>query len=394
MGFIDRLLGREEYEVIENYVPSEMEERGAFIPFRQPFVVNEITALNLIPVSRCISVLETAAMQIPVEVMRGIEKVDSPSWLVTPDVENNVTQAEFLGQTIVSMAIYGNAYWKIYKGVRGIASMELIPANWVNIEQDNRGNLDYSINGVKQAKGTIKHLKLWSIPGDIYGQGPLQRHKQIIQSANDLQNYADNWFKMAAVPTGTLTTSEFLSADIALANKKAFIDSQKERSVAVLSSGLAYQAISLNPEEAQFLANQTFTTRQIANMFGVPSMYLGLSVEGSGLTYTNGNEDRQKLYEDGLQQYIVRIQQALTDLLPRGQKAEFNMTGFLRPNVLNRYQSYAIGIDKRFLTVNEVRESEGMPPINEADLAPIPQPVMPNNNPQQEPQNNVEQPVN
>jgi HK97 family phage portal protein len=383
MGLFDRLLGRET-DLIEHYVPDEMEERGAFIPFRQPFVVNEITALKLIPVSRCISVLETAVMQIPVEVMRGIDKVESPSWLVTPDVENNVTQAEFLGQTVVSMAVYGNAYWKIYKGVRGVSNLELIPPSWVNVEQDNMGNLTYSINGTKQAKDTVKHIKLWTIPGDIYGQGPLQRHTQIIQSANDLQNYADNWFKMAAVPTGTLTTSEFLSADIALANKKAFIESQKERSVAVLSSGLAYQAISLNPEEAQFLANQTFTTRQIANMFGVPSMYLGLSVEGSGLTYTNGNEDRQKLYEDGLQQYIVRIQQALTDLLPRGQKAEFNLTGFLRPNVLNRYQSYAIGIDKRFLTANEVRESEGMPPINEADLPAVVQPVVANNNPQQD----------
>jgi HK97 family phage portal protein len=374
MGFIDRLLGRQ--TEVMNFVPTELEERGAFIPYRQPFVVNEISALQLIPVTRCISVLETAVMQIPVEVMRGIEKVDSPSWLLTPDVENNVTQAEFLGQTVVSMAIYGNAYWKIYKGVRGIASLELIPAHWVNIEQNTRGDLEYSINGVKQATGTVRHLKLFSIPGDIYGQGPLQRHKHIIQSATDLQNYADQWFKVAAVPTGTLTTTEFLSADIALANKKAFIDSQKERTVAVLSSGLQYNPIALNPEEAQFLANQTFTTRQIANMFGVPSMYLGLSVEGSGLTYTNGNEDRQKLYEDGLQQYIVRIQQALSDLLPRGQKAEFNMTGFLRPNVLNRYQSYAIGLDKRFLTVNEVRESEGMPPVNEADLPPMPQPAV------------------
>jgi HK97 family phage portal protein len=380
MGFIDRLLGRQ--TEVMNFVPTELEERGAFIPYRQPFVVNEISALQLIPVTRCISVLETAVMQIPVEVLRGIEKVDSPSWLLTPDVENNVTQAEFLGQTVVSMAIYGNAYWKIYKGVRGIASLELIPAHWVNIEQNTRGDLEYSINGVKQATGTVRHLKLFSIPGDIYGQGPLQRHKHIIQSATDLQNYADQWFKVAAVPTGTLTTTEFLSADIALANKKAFIDSQKERTVAVLSSGLQYNPIALNPEEAQFLANQTFTTRQIANMFGVPSMYLGLSVEGSGLTYTNGNEDRQKLYEDGLQQYIVRIQQALSDLLPRGQKAEFNMTGFLRPNVLNRYQSYAIGLDKRFLTVNEVRESEGMPPVNEADLPPMPQPAV-QANPQQ-----------
>jgi HK97 family phage portal protein len=386
MGFIDRIFGREVIEYVDAYVP---EERSAFIPTRQPFAVNEISALKLIPVTRCISVLETACMQIPVDVMRGIDKLDSPSWLVTPDVENNVTQAEFIGQTVVSMAIYGNAYWKIYKGQRGVSNLELIPANWVNIEQDTKGNLTYSINGVKQAKDSIKHLKLWTIPGDIYGQGPLQRHQSIIQAAVDLQNYADNWFKTAAVPTGTLTTSEFLSADIALANKKAFIESQQERSVAVLSSGLQYNSIALNPEEAQFLANQQFVTRQIANMFGVPSMYLGLAVEGSGLTYTNGNEDRQKLYEDGLQQYIVRISQALTDLLPRGQKAEFNMTGFLRPNVLNRYQSYGIGLDKRFLTVDEVREAEGLPKIK------MPDPVQPavQNNPQQNSQNDVNQPA-
>lgn len=371
MGFFDRLLGRETYEYVETYVPSDMEERGSISPFRQPFVVNEISALQLIPVSRCISVLETACMQIPVDVMRGIDKVDSPSWLVTPDVEQDVTQAEFIGQTVVSMALWGNAYWKIYRGQRGISNLELIPPSWVDIEQDSKGNLIYSINGVRQSKDSIKHLKLWTVPGDIYGQGPLQRHKSIIQAARDLQEYADNWFKVAAVPTGTLTTSEFLSADIALSNKKAFIDSQKERSVAVLSSGLQYNAIALNPEEAQFLANQQFVTRQIANMFGVPSMYLGLAVEGSGLTYTNGNEDRQKLYEDGLQQYIVRISQALTDLLPRGQKAEFNMTGFLRPNVLNRYQSYSIGLDKQFLTVDEVREAEGLPKIKMPD--PVPQ---------------------
>ena len=375
MGFIDRLLGREVIEYVDAYVP---EERSAFIPFRQPFTVNEISALKLIPVSRCISVLETACMQIPVDVMRGIDKLDSPSWLVMPDVENNVTQAEFIGQTVVSMALYGNAYWKIYKGQRGVSNLELIPPSWVNIEQDTRGNLTYSINGVKQSKDSIKHLKLWSVPGDIYGQGPLQRHQSIIQAAVDLQNYADNWFKTAAVPTGTLTTSEFLSADIALANKKAFIESQQERSIAVLSSGLQYNSIALNPEEAQFLANQQFVTRQIANMFGVPSMYLGLAVEGSGLTYTNGNEDRQKLYEDGLQQYIVRISQALTDLLPRGQRAEFNMTGFLRPNVLNRYQSYSIGLDKQFLTVDEVREAEGLPKIK------MPDPVPQTNNPQQD----------
>jgi HK97 family phage portal protein len=158
------------------------------------------------------------------------------------------------------------------------------------------------------------------------------------------------------------------------------------RSVAVLSSGLSYEAITLNPEEAQFLENQKFVTRQIATMFGVPSMYLSLSIEGSGLTYTNGNEDRKKLYEDGLQQYIIRIQEAITDLLPRGQKAAFNMTEFLKPNTSMRYQAYQVAINSGFMTIDEVRELEGLPKIQ------MPEPVQPQEQPVS-PDENVEQPV-
>ena len=280
------------------------------------------------------------------------------------------------------MALYGNAFWYVTRGARGINNLELIPAGNVNIEKQDDGTYEYYVNGIKTPGERIKHLRLWQIPGDILGYGPLQRHKSIIQASIDLQSYADNWFRTSAIPTGTLTTTEFLSPEVALANKQAFVESQVNRSVAVLSSGLSYQSISLNPEEAQFLENQKFVTRQIATMFGVPSMYLSLSVEGSGLTYTNGNEDRKKLYEDGLQQYIIRIQEAITDLLPRGQKAAFNMTEFLKPNVSMRYQAYQVALNAGFMTVDEVRELEGLPQIE------MPEPVA-----VQEPQEVVEEPA-
>ena len=376
MGLFKRLIGQEVW--VDSYTPETRAE--TFIPSRSAFVVNEVAALSLIPVSRCISVLETSAMQIPVEVFRGMDKIETPSWLETPDIENSVSQSEFIGETVVSMALWGNAYWKLTRGTRGIANIKVIPSNLVNIEQDVFGNNTYYVNGIKQAADSFKHLTLWYIPGEIYGAGPLQRHKSIVQSAKDLQDYADNWFKTAAVPTGVLTTSEFLSADIALANKEKFIESQQERSVAVLSSGLQYSPIALNPEEAQFLENQKYIARQIATMFGVPSMYLGMSVEGSGMTYTNGNEDRQKLFEDGLQQYTTRISQALSDLLPRGQKAEFNLTNFLRPNTLNRYQSYSVALTSGFLSVDEVRELEGMPQMKKQDIAPAVAPAQPDAN--------------
>ena len=368
MGFRDRLVERLGYQVdiTEPFVPAT-ENRGVAntAPAREAIVVNESTALSLVPVSRAISVLETAIMQIPVEVYRGNTQIPSPAWLDYPDIENNVSQSEWLGTTVYHMAVFGNAYWLVKRGARGIVNITNIHPATISTLTDNNGKIYYSIDGKSYTNKDIVHIKLWKKPSttDLLGEGPIQRHKSTLRSALDLQNYADNWFRTSAVPTGTLTTTEFLSEDVAKQNKQAFVESQQERSIAVLSSGLKYESVALNPEQAQFLENQKYINRQIALMFGVPPMYLSMSIEGQGMTYINGNEDRTRLYDDGLQQYVVRIQQAITDLLPRGQEAEFNLTEFLRPNQTARYQAYAIGLDKGFLTLDEVREVEGMPPV-------------------------------
>lgn len=363
MGFRDRLVSRLGYELEPVYVP-ETENRGVAntAPSREAVAVSPTTALSLVAVSRATSVLETAIMQIPVNVYRGNDILPTPLWLETPDIENQISQAEWLGTTLMHMAVFGNAYWYVRKGPRGIVNITNLHPTDVSVSTDETGKIYYLYKSKRYTNADIKHLKLYTNPSStsLLGEGPLQRHKSVLRSALDLHNYADNWFRTAAVPTGTLTTSEFLSADVAKQNKEAFIASQQERSIAVLSSGLKYDSISLNPEQAQFLENQKFITRQIAMMFGVPTMYLGMGIEGQGMTYVNGNEDRAKLFQDGLQQYIVRIQQAITDLLPRGQYAEFNLTEFLRPNTKTRYESYAIGLTNNFLTVNEVREMEGM----------------------------------
>jgi HK97 family phage portal protein len=368
MGFKDRLVNRLGYELEPTFVP-DTENRGVAntAPSREAVTVSPTTALSLVAVSRATSVLETAVMQIPVNVYRNNTQLPTPLWLETPDIENQISQSEWLGTTLIHMAVYGNAYWHIQRGARGIVNItNLHPAD-VSVSVDETGKIYYLYKSKTYTSANIKHLKLWHNPSStsLLGEGPLQRHKSVLRSALDLHNYADNWFRTAAVPTGTLTTSEFLSADVAKQNKQAFIESQQERSVAVLSSGLKYDSITLSPEQAQFLENQKFITRQIAMMFGVPTMYLGMGIEGQGMTYVNGNEDRAKLFEDGLQQYIVRIQQAITDLLPRGQYAEFNLTEFLRPNVKTRYESYAIGLTNNFLTIPEVREMEGMTEITQ-----------------------------
>lgn len=375
MAIRDRIISRLGYEIAEPAFVPNTENRAIAntAPSRDAVGVTPTTALQLVPVSRATSVLETSIMQIPVHVYRNNTQLPTPLWLETPDIENQISQAEWLGTTLIHMAIYGNAFWHVTRGTRGIVNITNLHPTDVTVAVDGDGKIYYTYKSKYYSARDVKHLKLWHSANPTYllGEGPIQRHKSVLRSALDLHNYADNWFRSAAVPTGTLTTSEFLSADVAKQNKQAFIESQQERSVAVLSSGLKYDSIALNPEQAQFLENQKFITRQIAMMFGVPAMYLGMGIEGQGMTYVNGNEDRAKLFEDGLQQYIVRIQQAITDLLPRGQHAEFNLTEFLRPNVKTRYESYAIGLTNNFLTVPEVREMEGMSEITQEAPADV-----------------------
>jgi len=374
MAFKDRLLGRLGYEVqpVQPFVP-EQRATANMAPARESISITPTTALSLVAVTRATSVLETAIMQIPVNVYRGNTPLPTPLWLETPDIQNQISQAEWLGTTLMHMAVYGNAFWHIQRGARGIVNITNLHPTDVTVAVDGDGNIYYTYYSKYYSAADVKHIKLFQNPSStiLLGEGPLQRHKSVLRSALDLHHYADNWFKTSAVPTGTLSTSEFLSADVAKQNKQAFVESQQERSIAVLSSGLKYETIALNPEQAQFLENQKYITRQIAMMFGVPTMYLGMGIEGQGMTYVNGNEDRTKLFEDGLQQYIVRIQQAITDLLPRGQYAEFNLTEFLRPNVKTRYESYAIGLNNNFLTVPEVREMEGMTEMLNAPQEPV-----------------------
>ena len=196
MGFRDRLVERLGYsvEITEPFVPAT-ENRGVAntAPAREAIVVNESTALSLVPVSRAISVLETAVMQIPVEVYRGNDKIPSPAWLDYPDVENSVSQSEWLGTTVYHMAVFGNAYWLIKRGPRGIVNITNIHPATISTLTDDKGKIYYSIDGKSYSNKDIVHLKLWKKPSttDLLGEGPIQRHRSVLRSALDLHNYAD-----------------------------------------------------------------------------------------------------------------------------------------------------------------------------------------------------------
>ena len=146
MAFKDRLISRLGYEVEPMFVP-DTENRGVAntAPARVEIGVTPTTALSLVAVSRATSVLETAVMQIPVNVYRGNTQLPTPLWLETPDLENQISQAEWLGTTLIHMAVYGNAFWHIRRGPRGIVNITNLHPTDVSVAVDGDGKIYYSL---------------------------------------------------------------------------------------------------------------------------------------------------------------------------------------------------------------------------------------------------------
>jgi phage portal protein BeeE len=64
-----------------------------------------------------------------------------------------------------------------------------------------------------------------------------------------------------------------------------------------------------------------------------------------------------------LRPWLLRIERAVSGLLPSTQAAKVNAGGFVRATLRDRYEAHRIAIEAGFLTRNEVRELEDRPPL-------------------------------
>ena len=90
-----------------------------------------------------------------------------------------------------------------------------------------------------------------------------------------------------------------------------------------------------------------------AHLAGAPS--------SDSLTYSTVQEDSRAFVRFGLRPNIIRLEQALSTVLPRGQAASINIDSFLRADTLTRYQAHQIALAAGWVTIEEVRNLEGLP---------------------------------
>ncbi|MCI6584465.1 MAG: phage portal protein [Mobiluncus sp.] len=322
-------------------------------------------AMGLEAVYRALSILETAAKQLTIDAWRGKELIDPPPSLVRrPNIGS--TQSRFIVETVASLAQRGNAYWLITRAPHGqVLTLDVLPPLEVTPKQDPQTKIiDYTYGGQIYSSREICHLKLLTIAGQAEGLGPIQAARQNLAGAIALAKYASGLVDGGGIPSGILTSEQQITQAQAKETRDEWNATQGiGKGIAVLGKGTKFQVLSLKPEEIQFLQTQNFNVTQVARLFGIPARLMLAPLEGTSTTYANAQQEDLQMVKWTLMAYLREIESALSDILPHGTTARFNLDALLRTDTLTRYQAHQIGINAGFLTIDEVRAIEGLQPL-------------------------------
>mgnify|MGYP002737219930 CR=1 FL=1 len=293
----------------------------------------------------------------------------TPPLIERPDPRPNTSRMDTMSSWALDLLWEGNAVGLVAaRDAEGWPTAALpIPTRVVGVRrvQDNSllpaGAVEYSIGGRVFSGFDVIHVKGPHEPGAVRGMGVLEAHFAGIDLSHELRRQASN-IAQNGVPTGkiTLANPDATRADMVKA-KQQWLEAQRDRTVAVLNSGMDFEPLSWNPEEMQLVEARKFDLLEWALIFGMPLRLLG--VEQTSRTYQNVEHENTELLRFTMGGHLARFEQTLSLHRPRGQFVKANLDGFLRSDTSARYEAHATGIGAGFLTVDEVREIEDLPPL-------------------------------
>jgi HK97 family phage portal protein len=215
----------------------------------------------------------------------------------------------------------------------------------------------------------ILHVKGLSSDG-LIGYSPITVGAGAIALGNAAERYGSKFFHNSATPSGILSHPGKLKPEARSNIKKSWHSAHgagRQHSVALLEEGLAWTALSVSPEEAQFLETRKFQAEEVSRLFNVPPHLLMLLDRS---TFSNVVEQNKSFATNTIRPWAIRWEQAIRKSIlerftPDGTFVEFEMSDLLRPDPQARAQANQILLQNGALTIDEWRAKENMNPINE-----------------------------
>lgn len=255
--------------------------------------------------------------------------------------------------------------------------MTLWHPDLVRPQDDYRGGVIWTYNGVEVPDRTIKHWRMNPVTGQLLGQSPIRAGATAIATNVAASRYGKKWFDTDAHPTGILkNTRTDLKPEQSRSIRQRFSQGLQRASETgepiVLGQSWEWQGIQVTPDEAQFLQTLGASSADCARIYGPGFAEILGYPTGTPQTYANLQDRDIQLLKYGINPWLRELERVLSSFLPNPQYVIINRDALLQTNTLQRYQAHQIALGKPWMEINEVRELEDLPEIEEPEAPPAP----------------------
>lgn len=346
--------------------------------------VTEQTSMRTSAVYACVNLIARIIGSLPLKVYRRKRDGDAaevpdtlPYYLLHDEPNPVMTSSVFREFLTANVLLGGNAYAAIGRNqANQVIDLFPIHASFVTPERVN-GRNRYIVRFGDGTTETLDQSDMLHIPGLGYdglkGQSVITwAARQAVGLALATEQHGSRLFSNGAKLGVVLKHPKSLSKDAVKRLAEQFQQQHAGLSnvakTLVLEEGLDVSNVSMTSEDAQFLETRRFQVEDIARFFGVPPHLIG-------------HTDKQTSWGTGVEQntlgfliftllpWLTRFEQELNrKLFPRSPfYTQFKVQGLMRGDSKARSEYYASGHQNGWLTTNEIRRFEDLPPVSGGD---------------------------
>ena len=347
-------------------------------------VINPETVFRVNAIFSAISLISDTISTLPVDsyIRRDGARFafrPRPAWVQQPDVDT--TKEAFYGSLIVSMLLDGNGFVRVFRDGSGrVVNMTVLNPSKVEIRKDKVGGVTFVYEGEGKPlnKNEILHIPDVVRPGETRGISRVTALKDNFGLALALESYAARFFGQGASTNGIIEFPGNLTPEQAKqlvegfdARHKGF---RKSHKTGVLSGGAKFVQTTVANDQAQFIDSRRMAVEDVARAFNIPPHLLGLP--GTN-TYSSVEQNNIAFVTHTLRPIVQKLESAFTGLMvnePGGTTAfiKFTLDGLLRGDANSRFTAYSVGLQAGYLTINDIRRLEDLPPVDGGEIIRVP----------------------
>jgi HK97 family phage portal protein len=335
----------------------------------------------------CVQARAEEVANIDFELYKGDTEIDESELLDLIDrVNPTMTKADLFFATQAFLDLEGNAFWFLARDKDGQGQIQEIwplRPDLVQIVTDETNPLivkGYIYTQPDQKKipfeaKDILHFKNFNPAGNHpfphRGVGIVQAASWAIDTDNEAQQWNFSFFRNSARPDGFLTMEGqgAISDEEYTRLKKQFSQEHQGSSnaykIAILHGGLKWQEVTRSQKEMDFLEQRRFSRDEIMALFRVPKTAIGITED---VNRANAEASSYVFASRTIKPLMQKITDTMNEfLVPEfGDDLCLEFETPVAEDHIAEANYYSLALDK-WMSRNEIREEEGLPPTANGD---------------------------